>query len=88
MAGTLDRRGFLIGGGACLVASALHAETAETPPAPLAPLTLQRHTIAVSASKSFSALHVSDTHLAFCDGRDMPRKMHLAAQHLGEIGRG
>ena len=40
---------------------------------------LRKITINVGATKTFSALHISDTHLTRVDGRDDDRKINLAA---------
>ena len=46
------------------------------------PLNLNRITVKVGASKPFKAMHVSDTHFAFCDSRDDERKQKLSASRM------
>lgn len=83
----LDRRQFLLCGGAGLLAAVLQPNRAWASVPGFAPLNVTRHTVSVGANHPFSVLHVSDTHLAFCDGRDNERKIKLAASRFGEMAR-
>lgn len=73
----IDRRSFLGGAGA-LLASELPA-TAWAKRPPLAPLKVKEIEIAAGATKPFTAIQVSDTHIVRVDKRDNERKMMLAA---------
>ncbi|MBO4620240.1 MAG: metallophosphoesterase [Victivallales bacterium] len=44
-----------------------------------------KFTLKVGAAKPFEALHVSDTHLVFSDGRDNPVKFQIAMRRKGEF---
>ncbi len=58
----------------------LHAATDDARrPRPLAPLNIRNITIKLECEEAFSALHISDTHLALADNRDNERKIKLAA---------
>lgn len=48
-------------------------------PRSVAPLNIKNITVKLNCEKAFSALHISDTHLAMVDNRDNERKMKLAA---------
>ena len=84
----LDRRQFLLCGGAGLLATAaLRPSRARAAVAGFQPLNVRRYAVEVGAIRPFSVLHVSDTHFAFCDGRDNERKIKLAASRFGEMAR-
>lgn len=83
----MDRRQFLVCGGAGLLAAVLQPNRAWASMTGFAPLNVTRHTVSVGANRPFSVLHVSDTHLAFCDGRDNERKIKLASSRFGEMAR-
>ena len=79
----IDRRGFLLGGSACFLSVPTCSWAVSAPS--LKPLNVLKHTVKVGANSPFSLLHVSDTHLAYCDGRDDARKINLAAHRFGEM---
>lgn len=51
----------------------------------LAPLNIRRYEVKVGLDKPFSALHISDTHLAYCDRRENARKVDLAMRRYSEM---
>lgn len=66
-----------------LLPEELRAATDDTSrPRSLAPLNIKNITINLGCEEAFSALHISDTHLALADNRDNERKMKLAAGRL------
>lgn len=83
----ISRRKFLMCGGVGLAAAALNPKRALAAVAEFEPLTITQRTVSVGATKSFSVLHVSDTHFSFCDGRNDTRKMVLASNRFGEMYR-
>lgn len=83
----LDRRQFLLCGGAGLLVTALCPSRAWASVAGIPPLTVTRHTVKVGLTRPLSVLHVSDTHLSFCDGRNDTRKMILASRRFAEMAR-
>lgn len=83
----LDRRQFLLCGGAGLLATALCPSRARASVVGIPPLTVTRHTVKVGLTRPLSVLHVSDTHLSFCDGRNDTRKMILASRRFAEMAR-
>lgn len=50
-------------------------------------LSVNRLTIDVGARMPFRAVHISDTHLVYCDARDGERKRNLAAFRMKEMRR-
>ena len=72
----MNRRSFLIGGGAFALCRLSRATAAEA--LGIRPLNVVRRSVDVGAEHPFRVMHISDTHLAFCDTRDGDRKRNLA----------
>ena len=79
-----SRRDFLgmMAGSACFFSAPLRSWAATHA---LAPLNVRRYEVKVGLDKPFSALHVSDTHLAHCDRRENARKVELAMRRYSEM---
>ena len=79
----MNRRDFIhICGGVILAAELPHFIRAEVkrPVDKLKALNIKEIKIPVGASTPFSALHISDTHIARVDNRDIERKIKLASK--------
>lgn len=89
---TMNRRDFLkFGAGACLASSLLDFDLSGFPKAvadeALSNLKVVDHTLKIGATKPFTAIHISDTHLTFADERETERKQKLAKDRLRYFGK-
>ena len=88
---TMNRRDFLkFGACACLASSLSDFDLSVYPKAiaekALANLKVVEFTLKVGATKPFTAVHISDTHLTFADERETERKQKLAKDRLRYFG--
>ncbi|MBR2839332.1 MAG: metallophosphoesterase [Kiritimatiellae bacterium] len=82
----MNRRDFMIGGGAVALCRPILATAAET--LGLRSLNVVRRNVKVGAARPFRVMHISDTHLAFCDTRDGDRKRNLAIRQHATMRHG
>lgn len=82
----MNRRSFLVGSGAFALCRPRLATAAET--LGIRPLNVVRRNVTVGAERPFRVMHISDTHLAFCDTRDGDRKRNLAIHQYATMRHG
>ena len=82
----MDRRSFLIGGGAFALCRPGFATAPET--LGIRPLSVVRRNVEVGVAHPFRVMHISDTHLAFCDTRDGDKKRQLAIRQHATLRHG